>query len=533
VTVSDGNGGGNYNVNYVDNSSSTIDPYAVSLSGGRVYDGGTDIGASALSLGTLVGSETLGLSGSGTLSDQHVADGKTVTLGGLALADGTNGGVASNYTFIGGTQTADITQAALTLTSSDVSKVYDGDTTAAGTAEVSSGTVFTGDSISGGSFAYTDKNAGAGDKTVTTSGVMVSDGNGGGNYNINYVDNITSTIDPYAVSLTGGRVYDGGTDVEAAVLSGTLVGSETLGLSGTGTLSDKHVADGKSVSLGSLALADGTNGGVASNYTFIGGTQTIDITQAALTLTTDDVSKVYDGNTTAAGTAEVSSGTVFAGDTISGGSFTYTDENAGAGNRTVTTSGVTVSDGNGGANYSISYADNTTSTISPKALSVSGMLAADKTYDGNTAATLSGGALVGLVGAETLAFAGQSGAFADSGVGAGKDVAVVGIVLSDGTGLAANYSVSNPQGLTADITPVDTVPAPDGVSTRLSSAITSAVSIDSNDAWVGGSDAALSPSGEISDPNTMTGLNLTVAGHGLRLPEGVWFAGSRDDEELR
>ena len=43
------------------------------------------------------------LSGSGTCDDANVANNKTVTLGTLALADGTNGGLAANYTLSGGT----------------------------------------------------------------------------------------------------------------------------------------------------------------------------------------------------------------------------------------------------------------------------------------------------------------------------------------------------------------------------------------------------------------------------------------------
>ena len=90
--------------------------------------------------------------------------------------------------------------------------------------------------------------------------------------------------------------------------------------------------------------------------------------------------------------------------------------------------------------------------IDKKALTVTGLNAANKTYDGNTAATLSGGALSGLVGSETVGLSGLSGTFADKNAGTDKIVTVSGATLSDGTGLASNYSISNPTGLTADIT---------------------------------------------------------------------------------
>ncbi|HTN67480.1 MAG TPA: filamentous hemagglutinin N-terminal domain-containing protein [Burkholderiaceae bacterium] len=173
-----------------------------------------------------------------------------------------------------------------------------------------------------------------------------------------------------AISLNGTRVYDGTTDVAAGIftLSG-LINNEDLLLTGVGTIGSKNVGT-YNVNLGTLALGDGTTG-LASNYTFAGGTQT--------------------------------------------------------------------------------------ATITPKTLTVDGLTAANKVYDGNTAATLIGGALSGLVGAETLAFSGQSGAFADQNVGVGKAVTVSGITLADGTGLASNYRVSNPSGLTADIARLSSV----------------------------------------------------------------------------
>ena len=70
----------------------------------------------------------------------------------------------------------------LTVTTSDVSKVYDGGLSASGTAVVQAGSgtrLFGSDSLSAGSFAYTDKNVGAGNKTVTVTGVMGNDGKRG------------------------------------------------------------------------------------------------------------------------------------------------------------------------------------------------------------------------------------------------------------------------------------------------------------------------------------------------------------------
>ena len=55
----------------------------------------TAAGSDLSSFDALQGGETLTLSGSGTVGDENVANGQGVTLGTLALVDGT--GLASNY----------------------------------------------------------------------------------------------------------------------------------------------------------------------------------------------------------------------------------------------------------------------------------------------------------------------------------------------------------------------------------------------------------------------------------------------------
>ena len=451
VTLNDTNGGGNYAVSYASNTTSTITPYAVNLNGSRAYDGTANIAAAALTMGALAGSETLTLSGTGTVANKNVGTAKVVTLGSLALGDGS--GLASNYTFSGGTQAADITAANLTLSTSNVSKTYDGGLSALGTAAVTGGTLFSGDTLSGGTFAFTDKNAGSGNKTVTASGVTLNDTNGGGNYAVSYASNTTSTITPYAVNLSGSRAYDGTANIAAAALTmGALAGSETLTLSGAGTVANKNVGTAKAVTLGSLALGDGS--GLASNYTFSGGTQAVNITQAALTVSTSNVSKTYDGGLTAAGTATVTGGTLFSGDTLSGGTFAFTDKNAGSGNKTVTASGVTLNDTNGGGNYAVSYASNTTSTITPKAIAVSGITADTKVYDGTTSATLNLGTVGfgGIISGDVVSItAGSiSGNFANKNVGNTKAINLSGVVL--GGGDAGNYTLNGVAGVTGAIT---------------------------------------------------------------------------------
>src|SRR5207237_898216 len=109
-------------------------------------------------------------------------------------------------------------KANITLSSSDVTKTYDGSLAASGSAILTGGTLYTNasnantlDSIGGGSFAFANANAGAG-KTVTVAGVSVNDGNSGNNYTVSYAANTTSTINKAAITLSSSDVtktYDG------------------------------------------------------------------------------------------------------------------------------------------------------------------------------------------------------------------------------------------------------------------------------------------------------------------------------------
>ncbi len=172
------------------------------------------------------------------------------------------------------------------------------------------------------------------------------------------------------------------------------------------------------------------------NLTFIDGALTIN--KAALTLSSNNITKTYDGTTTANGTAVVTGGQLFDTDTISGGSFAYTDKNAGT-NKTVTVNGVTVNDGNGGNNYDVTYVANTSSSILQKTLTIGGSFdAADKIYDGDDRATISRNALAlqGVVAGDALAAEWQA-LFADASVAPNKTVTLQGTTLAGGD--SGNY----------------------------------------------------------------------------------------------
>src|SRR5204862_488954 len=91
--------------------------------------------------------------------------------------------------------------------------------------------------------------------------------------------------------------------------------------------------------------------------------------------------------------------------------------------------------------------------INAKNLTISGVLANSKTYDGSSTATVNfgGASLVGVVSpdAVTINSSAYAASFADKNIGTRKPVTVTGVALS-GAG-AGNYTVSQPSGLSADI----------------------------------------------------------------------------------
>jgi filamentous hemagglutinin family protein len=466
VIVADGNGGNNYDITYADNTASTINKAALTISTSDVtrgYDGTTAAaGTAIITSGTLYsngGVQDTISGGDFAFTDANAGTGKTVTVANVAVADG-NGGNNYDVTYADNTASA-ITKAALTISTSDVSRAYDGTLDAAGAAVITSGTLYSNggvqDTISGGDFAFTDANAGT-NKTVTVGNVTVSDGNGGDNYDVTYADNTASTITKAALTIGTSDVirdYDGTTAAAgtAIVTSGTLYsngGVQDTISGGDFAFNSANAGTGKTVTVANVAVNDG-NGGGNYDVTYAGNT-TSAINKAALTISTSDVTRDYDGTTAAAGTAIVTGGTLYhnasnggAQDSISGGDFAFTGVNAGS-SKTVTVANVAVDDGNGGNNYEITYADNTTSTINKAALTVSSTDVM-RDYDGTTSAAGSAVVVGGTLyhnadnGGALDSIGGGAFSFSDANAGAHKSVLVSGVTVADGNG-GGNYNVT-------------------------------------------------------------------------------------------
>ncbi len=174
------------------------------------------------------------------------------------------------------------------------------------------------------------------------------------------------------------------------IRGGSLATGDTAAF--TETFATKNAGTGETLTPAG-SVNDG-NGG--SNYAVTFNTiATGSITARTITVTAAPSTKVYDGTTSSAATPTVTGGSLAAGDTAAF-TETFATKNVGA-SETLTPAG-SVNDGNGGNNYTVSLVANTTGQITPLAIAVAGITAANKTYDGGTTATLQGLATASLVG---------------------------------------------------------------------------------------------------------------------------------------
>ena len=362
--------------------------------------------------------------------------------------------LASNYSVTPGqTTTANITAKSLTVSGITASsKTYDGSTSATlDTSSVLYSGLISGDTFNGSyTGAFSNANVGTGKTVTITSSYTGADVS---NYSVTNQSSTTADISTKALTATASasnKTYDATNSASVTLTLSGLVGSETLGSTNTSTFNNKNVGSNKTVTVNSITLADGSNGGLAANYSISAGqTTTANITAKSLTVSGITASnKAYDGNSVASlDVSSVAYSGLVSGDTFNG---TYTgafsNKNVGVGKTVTITpsySGADVS------NYSITNHADVTANITAKSLTVSGITASGKIYDGSTSATLDTSSVLysGLVSGDT--FTGSyTGAFSNANVGTGKTVT---ITSSYSGADSANYSVTDQSSTTADI----------------------------------------------------------------------------------
>jgi hypothetical protein len=222
----------------------------------------------------------------------------------------------------------------------------------------------------------------------------------------------------------------------------------TVKISATGEFSDKNVGEGKTVT-----LTSSTSGADASNYAFTHQiSTTADITVKPVTvagITASD--KVYDGLTSVVVDSSGASGWVIGDDITISSTGVFSDKNVEVAKTVTLTNSASGADL---GNYTLTHQASTSADITPKPVTVMGITASSKVYDGLTEATVdvSGidetgiGILAGDTGTVTIS---ATGDFSDKNVGVGKTV----ILTSSATGAeASNYAFTHQASSSADIT---------------------------------------------------------------------------------
>ena len=268
----------------------------------------------------------------------------------------------------------------------------------------------------------------------------------------------TADITRKLLTVTGvtaaNRNYNGGTAVTLS--GGTLVGVESGDIGHIGfTLGDGTIADANAGTAKAVTTSIVLTGDAADDYSLTQPSDvTVDIGKVSLTLDNAAASdKAYDGNATATVTDASVSGEIAGENLVFGTDYTatglFSDANVGE-DKAVTVTVTLVATALAG-NYSLpANTVGATASITNSGVTITGVSATNRAYNGTASVALTGGTLVGIAAEDVgnIGFTLNAGTMEDANVGDGKAVSTS-IVLT-GT-KAGNYTLTQPSGITVDI----------------------------------------------------------------------------------
>ena len=356
---------------------------------------------------------------------------------------------SANYTVTQPSLTASITTRSLTITANNVNKAY--------------GDVLTGGS---GSTAFTSSGL---QNSETIGSLTISYGNGAlaGDAVGTYTNQVTPS------SATGGTFT--ASNYSISYVSANIVVSDVPTLNPV-TLTSALSTTYGTASTGVSFTASGAN------------------LSANITATAQSGYQVSDDNITYGSSVSISSGTtVYVRFTVTQAAGSYNNATAvvlsstGATSQNVTTS-------------------SSSNTVSQKGLTITGISISSKTYDATTTATISGtAAYSGLVNGESFAVSGTpSAVFNNKNVGTAKPISVSGY-----TAPSVNYSITQPTGLTADITSKSLTVTSAAVITKTYDGTTAATITETLSGVISPDVVTLVGTGTFASANVGTGIVVT------------------------
>ena len=421
----------------------------------KTYDGSDSATVSSATLSGAVTADAVSIDKSkitATFSDKNVGNAKEVT---ASIAENALiGSDASNYKIATVTaNTADISQKEVGVTVNASNKKYDATTTAQVTVMLNTGDVVSGDSVSLDStnMAASFENATVGDgKKVTVTGLTLS-GDSASNYKL--PDTIEGTANITKADGNGTVTLSGWTYGSTANIP--VPASDTNGTDG---VTYQYRAKDAAESDPWLDTAPTDAGNYTVKATFPANDKYSEVTavcdftiapkEISATLTAED--KTYDGNTDATASAALTGVEDTDKDnvkaTVTGAAFNSKDA---ADDKQVS---ATVSlSGSAAKNYTLSATTaSTTASIEKKALAIENLGVADKTYDGTATATISTTpTLKDAVEGDNVTLTNGTPTFASPN--AAQNIAINFTDFSLGGADAANYTLTQPTGITADI----------------------------------------------------------------------------------
>jgi hypothetical protein len=279
---------------------------------------------------------------------------------------------------------------------------------------------------------------------ISTNEIQFSSGGGGDTSSGNlFLVKVTATV---ASGLTANnKVYDGSTVATIVSNNVTLSGirstdAANVKLSTNGysaAFATATIGTSKSVSVSGLTLT----GTAAGNYFLTQPTLSADITTRSVLITNVTASaKIYDGTTSATLNGGAVSNIV-SGDTVTFTTGTGAFSSQYVGTWPVTATSYALSTSGVSTNYALSAQPTVpNASISTRSVLITNVMAANKTYDATTTATLSGGAVSNSVSGDSVTFTAGTGVFASKNIGT-WGVTTTGYALTPNT-VATNYSLS-------------------------------------------------------------------------------------------